>query len=422
MINKRFSTGLTFIRSNRLILAGVGIIVLISVNIAWFNPRPGYPVVKVPSVPLMWQYNLDSGTELRSAVQFPDVFRQDPVRCARPGFPLLINAVMRVLQVPLFFWKVVSPFEAGAIAYFLVKLAIYIVGGLLLAGTLAPYVGETAGKWASFFLITHNFSMTYLTTFHTTDMEYFSPVILVFLFSNYLKEPRRWKLICNSFLAGYLSLIKPNYAVYLAIVLFGLHNRRWRESAVSFICYLIPYWLWRFALHVMQIPYFSAEKTTYKMGLPYLSELLTQNLLKSIQEVLVSLSDFAVANILFYSVFLILFLLYAREYFKKEPQLKIFVFLCVSMTWVQHFAARKPAVAVMASDYAFLVFGLGSYGLVQLVERAFPAGSKWMLRFICVLWVASQAISLIGFPWISPENQPEAPLSRHFVSSPSEIP
>ena len=55
------------------------ILFLISANIAWLNPTDNNP--ERPSlykthntIPLFWQYNLDSGIEILTAAYFPKIF------------------------------------------------------------------------------------------------------------------------------------------------------------------------------------------------------------------------------------------------------------------------------------------------------------------------------------------------------------
>ena len=78
------------------------IVFIISSNIAWLNPRPDFNVYRtIEFIPLFWQYNVDSSMELLSAAFFPDYFIENPIRMSRPGYPIIVNLISKILYYAL---------------------------------------------------------------------------------------------------------------------------------------------------------------------------------------------------------------------------------------------------------------------------------------------------------------------------------
>ena len=81
----------------------VVIVMAISANQAWFNPDPqrGPQWRPIPSIPLYWQYNMDSYWEFLSAVDFPTVFKKYNLRVNRPLYPGLVKLISFIYYLPL---------------------------------------------------------------------------------------------------------------------------------------------------------------------------------------------------------------------------------------------------------------------------------------------------------------------------------
>ena len=47
----------------------------------------------VLSIPLFWQYDVDSILELGTATYFPEIFREIPTRVTRPMYPFIANSL-----------------------------------------------------------------------------------------------------------------------------------------------------------------------------------------------------------------------------------------------------------------------------------------------------------------------------------------
>ena len=71
-------------KKNLVFLLSIIIIIFIfSANIAWINPD-SRGAIKVLSIPLFWQYDVDTILELGTATYFPDIFKEIPTRVTRP--------------------------------------------------------------------------------------------------------------------------------------------------------------------------------------------------------------------------------------------------------------------------------------------------------------------------------------------------
>lgn len=380
---------------------------VLSANIAWLNPRPDFAVVKMPKVPILWQYNLDSSGELLAAAYFPEYFRKDPVRISRPTFPLIIHGTSVGLLKLIQPFYPVTPLQTTAVAYFLVKILFYALAMLAGVRILVPRIGVVATTLTLFFLITHSFSLTYLSTFHTTDMQYLIPIFLLFFLGRYVKKPSLVRILFFSFFAGCLVLIKQSHAILIAIWIFGLINRRWREVGTSVFAAVLPYLLWRVYLNHLEIPYYDHQETHYKMGVGFLKEILVSNPISTAKLVLLSIQDFVSSIWLFYNFLLIPILVDLPRFWARLCQEKtaVLLVLCILLTWIQFFAARKTPVGIMASDFALFIFAGASIMLLPLLERY--KKRQLILLSLGGLWFFLQVLSLVNFPWVSPYDQPE---------------
>ena len=107
------------------------IVFFISANIAWLNPRPDFYVYKIiESLPLFWQYNVDSPMELLSGAYFPEYFSVNDIRVSRPGYPILIKCISLFLFKTINLIHPVSILVASGIAYLILKFLIYFFSSL----------------------------------------------------------------------------------------------------------------------------------------------------------------------------------------------------------------------------------------------------------------------------------------------------
>ena len=87
------------------------LVFVISANKAWLNPTnndPNRPVlIKTHNtIPLFWQYNLDSGVEILTAAYFPKIFEVNNTRIDRPTYPAIANFFGKIIGLILLNLKI----------------------------------------------------------------------------------------------------------------------------------------------------------------------------------------------------------------------------------------------------------------------------------------------------------------------------
>ncbi len=91
------------VRSFSALFAYMLLLFIISANFAWLNPRPSFRERKGDHVklsetmPLFWQYNIDSKLELETAQFFPSYYETVRIRINRPVYPLLANILGKLV-------------------------------------------------------------------------------------------------------------------------------------------------------------------------------------------------------------------------------------------------------------------------------------------------------------------------------------
>ena len=122
----------------------LGVIFIISANLAWLNPQDTNP--KIPrlykthqTIPLFWQYNLDSGVEILTAAYFPKIFEVNNTRIDRPVYPIIANIFGKTIGM------IASPFinlnklEKAGIGYLLLKILIFSSSAILMNKIISKY-------------------------------------------------------------------------------------------------------------------------------------------------------------------------------------------------------------------------------------------------------------------------------------------
>ena len=109
---------------------------------------------------------------------------------------------------------------------------------------LTQYFDEKTTYLAIFFIYVNYHSIFYFTTFHTTELQFITPIFILVMFYNLIKEYSISKNILFSFLVGILMLAKPNYAIYLSIIIFLLYKKKFLEIFISLLSHLIPIFLY----------------------------------------------------------------------------------------------------------------------------------------------------------------------------------
>ena len=162
---------------------------VISSNIAWLNPRPDFDVYRtIEYLPLFWQYNVDSPTELLSAAFFPEYFNENPIRVSRPGYPFLVNLITNILY--FFFNPIFNTnylYYAGA-GYLIFKFLVYFTTITLLTKVLLNFFSIRHAIFINILIFFHYHSIFYATTFHTSELSFITPIIFIALFLSIKKK------------------------------------------------------------------------------------------------------------------------------------------------------------------------------------------------------------------------------------------
>ena len=162
-------------KKNLIFLISIIIVIFIlSANLAWINPD-SRGAIKVLSIPLFWQYDVDSILELGTATYFPEIFREIPTRVTRPMYPFIANSLGH-------FFNFLSPIKFDFIyfvvfSYFLMKLVFFIFSGICLI-KICSYLNLKDHKTKIVLLIVflNSILIKSITTFHTTELQILLPI------------------------------------------------------------------------------------------------------------------------------------------------------------------------------------------------------------------------------------------------------
>ncbi len=401
----------------------VVVVLAVSMNIAWINPRPEYEVVKNPKIPLGWQYDLDSGMNLLTATYFPEYFVYNAQRISRPFSYMMAHLLGASIQLAAKPFAVVSPLVATAAGFIALKIFVYLSAAILFYHLLLFYMPPLAAFLAAGFLLTQHYSITYITTFGETDAQWMNPIFIGFLFHHLCRNYSHGKNIIFSMVLGVLMLTKQNYAMYIAIVFWSLWQKRYKECALSLAAYCVPYLLWRGYVAQQGILYFNPQITMEHYGMGYFKEVLATGPFSAAQIVLVSFKDFLTSCLHLYNIPLILLLISFNK-FRARFGNKLFVFfgLFVFSTWIQFFATRKVLNTVMVGDFSLFIWGLGALAIYELFSNYEPKKQSRIAYSILFVWFTFSLLSLANFPWIAPKDQKEHVMPKSYLAPDAPVP
>ncbi len=383
----------------------LGIIFLVQANIAWLNPRPGFePLSKLnEKIPFLWQYNTDSPTELFTADEFPHSLKETNVRVSRPAYPLLVRALQQTLEL---LTHMFSPFST-VLAYILLKFFVFMAYCCLFWKLLRLFLSERATLLALILSLFHPLAITFIGTYHTTELQFITPVIVVALLWDISKVYTPKKNILYSLLVGFLMLAKPDYAVYIAVLLFAVFKRKYKAAGLSFISYLIPLAAWLLFLKLYGVPYYDNQAAEYGQGVWLYQDFILRSPREMLQLVGDSLKAFARQAVEFYGIWLPLGAAgFIRYFFKKStPKIPmVFIALLVLLTWFQMFASRHD-VPYMAADFSFFIFGLAAYFIFEIFPFRSRPAQVMLTSVIAALTLSFHVFAIVQTPWIHPYDQ-----------------
>ncbi len=386
------------------------VIFVVSSNIAWLNPYPGFQerwetLLKLSEkIPFLWQYNPDARIELYSAAYFPSYYKKNPMRLNRPGYPLIVGGLGKIAAFifqPFAPFVKLTPEENARIGYVILKLFLYSVAGMMMYQLLVPYCREFCAFYAVALLYFHYFSIRYISTFHTTELQFLSPIILLFLFHSLAKNYSVQRNVIFSIMVGFLMLAKQNYAMYLAILLYSLWYRKFKAVGISVIAHAIPLLVWLGFLRLYGLKYYNHEAAVYAQGVWIYQEFIYLDILSMFKRLLDSFFLYLKAIVWHYSFWAFAaaigtgYLYHTRR--RVEAWFILFV-LSLGSTWVQCFAANRYRT-YMTADFSIFIFAISSYLVCNMVKK------KPLLYLILIGWLLINIIHFIHLPWIHPYHQ-----------------
>jgi len=391
---------------------------LIAHNLCWLNPSRSRPTVYF-SIPYGWEYNSDSGLELKSAIDFPWGMAKEKIRIDRP----LKNAVISLLidSIGIFY-----PLDARAklgLSYifhhlFNLLAAIFVLYALFYLVRYYQLCAEgmfIAWIWLLFTII------TILLWSHTFIFQLAIPALAFLVWLKLRAAETRGLLKRCLTIGGYAVicglavLIKEDYAPFLAIFLYALITRNWCLLAVGGLFFFLPLMGYKFYLHQMGIPYQNYQVEHYRQGIVWLPGLVEKGFFFAAKKMLAWLGR---AENAFLSRYGLLFTAICAIGFYKpaaaklqDKRLRLFVILFIASNFVQTIAARKFAGKMFLDAFIVLsLFFAEGYGKLL---REFAVSAKWF-RSGVYLWIGLHAVmavfNLMHLPWISPFEQLKLPV------------
>ena len=377
------------------------IVFTISSNIAWLNPRPDFHVYRtIEFIPLFWQYNVDSPMELLSAAFFPEYFIENPIRMSRPGYPIIVNLISKILYYAL------SPFISlnylyyvGA-GYLIFKFILYFLSITLLTKLLLNFFNFKHVILINILVFFHYHSIFYATTFHTSELSFITPLIFLTLFFIIKENYSIYKNICFSLIVGILILCKPNYACYLAILVYSFINRYYLQSILSFIIHLLPIFTYLLYLNYVNIEFYhyGIEGAGFLGWFVQAAKLGPLNLFN---ELILSILKYFINLFQYFHFFTICFILGLFYIFPRNKKIIIFLAIFVFFTWLQIFSTNRWG-GYMVADLTVPIISLS---VLYLINKISILEKPKTLIIICILYLFINITSFINLPWISPYNQ-----------------
>jgi len=391
---------------------------LISSNLAWLNPRPGYEVFKRPhQIPFMWQYNKDSAVEIISGAYFPEAFKIDryKARINRPTYPCLIFCIGSMIGFLSKPFMDLSPLECSGIAYLILKFIMYCTSALMMFRLIKEYFHEHVAITAIALLMFHSFAIISFSTFHTLELQFATPIISIFLFNDLNKNYSHQKNILYSFCFGLLMLGKQNYAIYLAILALTVLHGNILKAGISVISHLFPLFFWMVFLKLYGLTYYNTE-IEIGQGVWILKEFIYQNPIEMFNTICDSIKQYLIIVVNNYVIWIFLSAASFEKVKKVVPRKQsknvfLFILLCIAANWFQTFVSRRY-LPYMSMDIAIFIFTFSAFYLNEIIGNSFIKHKQKILTFIILFWFIIEVFSFIHFPWVHPFDQPSATIKN----------
>jgi hypothetical protein len=394
-----------FTRSHVLILIAIAIIFGISANIAWLNPNPSYVIKTNEHIPVMWQYNGDSTVEFLSAAYFPHYFTIDKTRTNRPGYPLAVKVLGTIFGIILWPFIHLGDLPKALLGYVTLKLIVYATGAICLYHLVRRKFSHTVALISVCLTFFHPFAVLFIGTFHTSELQFITPIFLFTFWLNLGDTYSHRKNILFSLLVGFLMLAKQNYAVYVAILIFSFFFlKKYKESILSFVIHFIPLFIWLIALKLLHIPYYNHEVDTYQQGVWLYKDLIFRNPLEILSVLIGAVNQWlgtivGYFHILIFAAIGSLAFPETRSMFTKNSVLLVVIIGILS--YAQSLAANRYA-PYMSSDLVVIIIPFAAYTIFKILEK-YRMESAWPI--LAGIYLALGLVSMIHFPWIHPYEQ-----------------
>ena len=401
------------------------IVFLISANLAWLNPRNNDPdkprLYKTHNtIPLFWQYNLDSGIEILTTAYFPKIFEKDNTRIDRPTYPALANFLGKTIGLILKPLIKLNELEKAGIGYITLKILIYSLSIILARKILLNYFDEKTTFLAIFFTYAHNFSIFNLTSFSTTDAQFTTPIFILFIFIYLIKNYSISKNILFSIIVGILMLAKSNYAIYLSIIIFLFYKKEWSIIFISIFAHLVPIFLYLSFIKYLNYDFQIIGATEYDQGTWLYEDLKDRNFYNIVNTAFLGLGEFFIKIIISYKIVIIIFFIFGFILKCLKNKIKknylVFIGIFIFCTYFQMFVATRYN-AYMTYDISIIVYAFAAFGIYQIIDK-FENNNikKFFVPIIMAFYLIYNVAIFIQYPWVHPYNQvaktPEA-LNTH---------
>lgn len=372
-------------------------------NKGWLNPRPDLtPTCKISQTnPFLWQYDMDSQVELYSAVGFPFNLHETPQRINRPLYPALARLLGEVYFLVAYPFYKLSLLHRAVLGYLTLKLLVFTGFGLLFFHFARRYVGDKPALLGLALILTDRFSLMAISTYHTYELEFISPLVIAALFASLCQRYSMGRNLIFSLLVGLLMLGRQNYSCYLAVLLYGLYLRRFLDVAVSVAAHLLPLLAWLAVLAWLGVAYRNTEATEYGQGVWFFKEFIHYSPLVMAKTVATWLSTYLQAAFAPVWALAALGLVWVRE--NQEARGKIplgLLGLMVFTNWFQVFAARR--VRHLPDDLWFILYPLAGFAFFRLLGKAGKDRENMVIAWTVVLSLAWSCLSWLKLPWLPP--------------------
>jgi hypothetical protein len=385
----------------------------ISANLAWLNPQDNNPekprLYKTHNtIPLFWQYNLDAGVEILTAAYFPKIFEFNTTRIDRPTYPVLANFFGKTASLILKPFIDLNKLESAGIGYLILKILMYSLSIILIRNILLRYFDEKTTFLAIFFLYSSYHSIFYFTAFHTSELQFITPIFILSFFIYLINKYSITKNILFSILIGILMLAKPNYAVYLSIIIFLLYKKKLIEVLISIFAHLIPIFLYLLFIEYSNYNFAMTGVTDYDQGTWLYNDLKNGNFYKVFSLFFILLGKFITKLFAGYNLLVIFLILgFLIKYRKNEIKKDYIIFISIFIfyTYFQSFAAMRFNY-YMVYDISIIVFSFSAYFIYQIIEKFKNENiKKYSIPLIMALWFIINISQFISLPWVHPYNQ-----------------